>query len=246
MLCCFSSHVMTIYLSSVSPLHHVCSCICWESIIQVPLLQRPQQNSTASHMYIQIQVSLTDSSSRTRLLSAVRHRMVFCAVSEVYLSWAGDCFQVPPRKACQASQQLPTHKAQHAPSFNDTFYGVSVSELACESLHGPSMKIAARMRVAADRGRFFSLAVHVKTTSREGEGEFCEICVSPLLAASQKLYMNANNINWLWTVWQRSVSLLAPDLLLWWRTVGRWASELTAFDASTFGTHGICAPWPST
>lgn len=43
-----------------------------------------------------------------------------------------------------------------APTFNDTFYGVSVSELACESLCPPSMEIATEMRVAADRGRFFS------------------------------------------------------------------------------------------
>lgn len=40
-------------------------------------------------------------------------------------------------------------------TFNDTF--CSVSKLACESLHRPSIKIATRMRVATDRGRFFSL-----------------------------------------------------------------------------------------
>lgn len=66
-----------------------------------------------------------------------------------------------------------------APTFNDTFYGVSVSELACESPRRPSIEIAARMRAAADRGRFFSLVllpllseIRVKTSGRDGgEGE---------------------------------------------------------------------------
>lgn len=40
-------------------------------------------------------------------------------------------------------------------TFNDTFYGVSVSELACESLRHPSIEITTRMRVATDRGRLF-------------------------------------------------------------------------------------------
>lgn len=42
-----------------------------------------------------------------------------------------------------------------APTFNDTVYGVSVSELACESLRRPSIEIATRMRVLTDRGRLF-------------------------------------------------------------------------------------------
>lgn len=41
------------------------------------------------------------------------------------------------------------------PIFGDIFYGVSVSELACESLRRPSIEIAARMGVAVDRGGLF-------------------------------------------------------------------------------------------
>lgn len=66
-------------------------------------------------------------------------------------------------------ERSPNHKTD--PTFTDTYYRVSVFELACESLHRPSIEIETRMRAAADMGRFFSAVlskIHVKTRQRGG------------------------------------------------------------------------------
>lgn len=152
-----------------------------------------------------------------------------------------------------------------APTFNDTFYGVSVSELACESLRRPSIEIRwGWLQIGADSFLvLFPLLskICVKTSERRREGELCSISFSQSPAACLKrwgvifcLWISELNTDSLTT----NITSCKPKHqcssggcrafhpVSWWLTEGSWDSKVTGFDAAILGTHGICAPWPST